>query len=149
MLREYGQRKAKLRQQNIHNLSGTGNRWGEYLKLSVTDQLHSINFFPFFFLNYESEYLTINNKARELLKNNSVIVSVPNREIEITKNTTEILKIFATMVWLSPASFSTSGNIEFLTASARKVKDPFWPQQLDWKSHASEFQECSFCERIS
>lgn len=52
----------------------------------------------FFFLNYESEYLTINNKARELLKNNSVIVSVPNRKIEITKNTTEILKIFATMV---------------------------------------------------
>lgn len=55
-------------------------------------------FFLSFFFNYESEYLTINNKARELLKNNSVIVSVPNRAIEIIKNTTEVLKIFATTV---------------------------------------------------
>lgn len=73
---------------------------------------HNFFFLSSFFFNYESEYLTINNKARELLKNNSVIVSVPNRAIEIIKNTTEVLKIFATTVRVSTASLSTSGNTE-------------------------------------
>lgn len=71
---------------------------GRIFKVVCNRPASLYQFFPFFFLNYESEYLTVNNKARELLKNNSVIVSVPNRETEITKNTTEILKIFATMV---------------------------------------------------
>lgn len=71
---------------------------GRIFKVVCNRPASLYQFFSLFFLNYESEYLTINNKARELLKNNSVIVSVPNREIEITKNTTEILKIFATMV---------------------------------------------------
>lgn len=50
------------------------------------------------------------------------------------------------MVWVSPASLSTSENTELQPV---QVKDPFSPQHLCWKSHISQFQECSFCERIS
>lgn len=140
--------KEKQSWENAHNSSGTGNRWAEYLKLSLTDQFHSF----FFFFYYESEWLTINNNARELLKNNAVINSVQNRtEIKKTPKN-RVLKRFGTGIW---NGVSVHGQPLHLwkyrtTASARKGKDSFWPQQPWGKSHISLFMTVFFfCERIS
>lgn len=94
----------------------------------------------FFFFYYESEWLTINNNARELLKNNTVINSVQNRT-EIRKKNPHhrsTKKIwYWHLKWCECAWPATHLWKYRTTASASKGKDPFGPQQPWGKSHIS------------